>query len=161
MRKLVLFGAAGVAVIAAFAACDDDEPTGPASVTYTAQLSGAKERPNPTNSTATGTATFVHTGNTVTYTVSVNGLTTPATLAHIHLGDSTVAGGILVDLAPTSLQSGTIATGSINLAAPIVHGTSTITGDSLLVLFNNRRSYVNVHTSTFPGGEIRGQVVRQ
>ena len=33
--------------------------------------------------------------------------------------------------------------------------------DSLLVLMRNGHAYVNVHTVAHPGGEIRGQVVKQ
>jgi len=33
--------------------------------------------------------------------------------------------------------------------------------DSLLVLLRNGQAYVNVHTTANPGGEIRGQLVRQ
>jgi hypothetical protein len=32
--------------------------------------------------------------------------------------------------------------------------------DSLRTLFNNGKSYVNIHTSANPGGEIRGNVTR-
>ena len=33
--------------------------------------------------------------------------------------------------------------------------------DSLVVLMRNGMAYLNVHTTAFPGGEIRGQIVEQ
>ena len=57
-----------------------------------------------------------------------------------------------------AVQTGQVASGTINLDQPIVSGASSITGDSLLVLLGNGNAYTNVHTAANPGGEIRGQI---
>ena len=39
--------------------------------------------------------------------------------------------------------------------------TATVSGDSLRKLLDLGLLYVNVHSQTFQGGEIRGQITRQ
>lgn len=162
MKYRFILGAAALGSAAAFSACGSDSPaavvTTP-SVTYVAQLSGANEKPNPTVSTATGTATYTLTGNSLSYIVSVNGLTAPATASHIHVGGAAVSGAVIVPYVTGSVQSGNLTSGTIDLSTTVSNGTSTITGDSLKVLLNNGNAYTNVHTSSSPGGEIRGQIL--
>ncbi|HET7186973.1 MAG TPA: CHRD domain-containing protein [Gemmatimonadaceae bacterium] len=158
--RVRLFASATVLAAAGFVACNDST-TAPASTTFIATMTGANERPTPNTSTATGTATYVLTGNLLSYVVTVNGLTAPASGAHIHVGASTVAGPIVVPYTVSATQSGVVSTGTIDLTFPIASGNSTITGDSLKVLLNNGNAYTNVHNSSFPGGEIRGQIIKQ
>ena len=159
MRSRILLGA--VLSVVAIAACGSDNSVTVQSTTYATTLTGAKERPTPNASTATGTATFVLVGSTLTYTVTATGLSANITGSHIHVGSTDVSGGIVSDLTQTGTQTGTVVSGSINLALPIVRGTSTITGDSLKVLLNNGNAYVNIHTVTNPGGEVRGNLTKQ
>ena len=164
MFSRVILGASAVASVAAFAACGsssgvvvDTTPT----VTYISQLSGANEKPNANASTATGTATYTLKGNTLSFVVTVNGLAAPATASHIHVGSAAVAGAVIFPFVTGSVQSGNLTAGTIDLSTTVANGTTTITGDSLKVLFNNGNAYTNVHTSANPGGEIRGQIVKQ
>ena len=149
--------------LAAFAACGSDTPTTvtPVAITYKASLNGANERPNPNTSAATGTATYTLTGNSLSYIVTVSGLTGPATASHIHVGAADKAGGVIVPYVTGSVASGNITSGTIDLSQAISNGTTSITGDSLKVLLNNGNAYTNVHTSQFGGGEIRGQIIKQ
>jgi len=158
--RLRLFASATMLAAAGFVACNDST-TAPASTTFVATLTGANERPTPNTSTATGTATYVLTGNLLSYVVTVNGLTAPASGAHIHVGASTVAGPIVVPYTVSATQSGVVTSGTIDLTYPIVSGNTTITGDSLKVLLNNGNAYTNVHNGSFPSGEIRGQILKQ
>ena len=158
--RVRLLASATLLATAGFVACNDST-TAPASTTFIATMTGANERPTPNTSTATGTATYVLTGNLLSYVVTVNGLTAPASGAHIHVGASSVAGPIVVPYTVSATQSGVVSTGTIDLTFPIASGNSTITGDSLKVLLNNGNAYTNVHNSAFPGGEIRGQIVKQ
>jgi CHRD domain len=156
---LTVMAVAGAAVVAA---CGSDGTTEVVpSTTYVSTLSAANERPNPNTSTATGTATYVLTGNTLTYTVSVNGLSGPATASHIHVGSAAVAGGVIVGYVTAAVQSGTVASGSVDLTQPVVVGASVVPGDSLKKLLETGNAYTNVHTALNPGGEIRGQIIKQ
>lgn len=154
------FASATILVAVGFVACNDTT-TAPVSTTFVATMTGANERPTPNTSTATGTATYVLTGNLLSYVVTVNGLTAPASGAHIHVGASTIAGPVVVPYTVSATQSGVVSSGTIDLSFPIVSGNSSITGDSLKVLLNNGNAYTNVHNASFPGGEIRGQILKQ
>jgi len=122
-------------------------------------MTGAKEQPLPVPTSATGSATFeLLAGNSVRFDVKVAGLT-GATMAHIHTAPADSVGPIAV-----TLFSGTTATGP--LTGTLANGTFSgsnielpgMTLDSLLTLMRLGRAYVNVHTSTRPNGEIRGQI---
>lgn len=158
--RLIASAAILTAVGGGFIACNDSS-TGPDSITYIATLSGANEKPNAVATAATGTATYTLTGNTLTYTITVTGLSSTTTMSHIHVGSSAVAGPIVVPYTVYAIQNGLVSTGSIDLTNPVASGSNTITGDSLKVLLNNGNAYTNVHTTNFPAGEIRGQIVRQ
>jgi hypothetical protein len=122
-------------------------------------LSGAKERPTPVVSTATGSATFeLLAGGTIRYKLNVAGLT-GARMAHIHTAVADSAGPIAVTLftsaTPTGSVTGTLASGTFTSTNITLPGVSF---DSLLTLMRLGRTYVNVHTETNPNGEIRAQI---
>jgi hypothetical protein len=140
-------------------ACSIDGTSATQNATYVATLVGAREVP-PVVTTASGKATFTLTGKSVAYTVTATGFATTLTVGHIHIGDYGVIGVVIVPFTIIA-QSGTVATGSIDLSAPITFNNVTISGDSLRTLFETGQAYVNLHTAAFPGGEIRGQIVSQ
>ncbi len=83
------------------------------------------------------------------------------TQAHIHQGNSSENGPIIVSLfnasTPTGPVSGQIAEGqttAANFVGPL-HGKQL---DNLIALMQNETAYVNVHTEQNPQGEIRGSV---
>jgi CHRD domain len=123
-------------------------------VTYTAPMDGVHETP-PTKVSGTGTATFVLNGNRIRYSLTVLGLTGPATMAHIHVGKVGEAGPPVFFFTIKHIRSGTLAQGYIDLTKM---PSKDISGDSLKTLLANGNAYVNVHTKAHPGGEIRGQV---
>ncbi len=144
-------------------ACDDDDEDvvqPPAPDTFTASLSGANERPTPTTATATGAATFTATTTgttiTITYQVVVTGnMTGAVTAAHIH-GPSD-ANGTASPIVPLTV-AGTGTTGTL------VTGSFTTTGGAttmaqLITLMKAGQTYVNLHTTANPGGEIRGTII--
>ncbi|MBV9858684.1 MAG: CHRD domain-containing protein [Alphaproteobacteria bacterium] len=117
------------------------------SVNLGGTLNGASEVP-PTRSVGTGSASAVLTSQirTLTYTVQYSGLTGPATAAHFHCpADPGANAGVAVPI-------------NGNLASPI-QGSATL-GDSQIQDFLNNKCYVNIHTQAYPGGEIRGQMMR-
>jgi large repetitive protein len=115
----------------------------------TSRLSGNQEVPaRATNASGTFTAEVSTTG-AMTMTVNFSGLTTPVTVAHLHTGAFGSNGPVAVDLIPAVLQSGVTSgnfTGTVQLTAAQI--ASLKAGDL----------YINIHTSTYPGGEIRGQL---
>lgn len=171
MRRFVMPLLLGVVFTAV--ACDDDDPTGPATETFRATLNGANERPTARTTPATGVADFTLRRDTLRWSVAMSSITN-VTAAHIHIGGATEAGGVILGLTP-----GTTGVNNSLLAGFVTRSTFTapgapnqgVTFDSLLVLMRNGNGYVNVHTNNtandptnntgpgdFPGGEIRGQV---
>ena len=155
IRSLVFMSLA----ICPLASCSSDTVIASQNATYVATLSGAREVP-AVQTAATGVATFIRAGTSVTYTVSASGFTTPLTVGHVHIGAAGVIGSVIVPFTILA-QSGTVASGSIDLSVPITQGNITISGDSLRTLFETGMTYVNLHTAAYPGGEIRGQIVKQ
>ena len=117
----------------------------PFSLTY----SGANENP-PNASAATGTitGTFDDFTNRIFYTVSFSGLTTNTTGAHFHAPAALGANaGIIIPF--TGFPAATSGTYS---------GSAVVTDLQKTQLFAGLW-YANIHSSTYPGGEIRVQVV--
>ncbi|HYI11427.1 MAG TPA: CHRD domain-containing protein [Thermoanaerobaculia bacterium] len=119
----------------------------PATVTLTAALNGANERPNPGDADGVGFAvvTFDRVANTVTYSLVSQGIAAPVA-AHIHRGTADVAGPVIIDFAPTFTNGA--ATGSVGATNALINE----------VISNPGAFYVNIHTPEFPGGAIRGQL---
>jgi hypothetical protein len=156
LKAVALIAALGSASIVA--ACgDDDDPTDPEEEEFAVIMSGSAERPNPVTTTATGSAELEFTGSgSISFSINVNGLSGPATMAHIH-GPATTsaAAGILVTFTNLSTSpSGQLATGTITAT----DNPGTVSLDSLKTLFRNGNAYINVHTAANPGGEVRGQI---
>src|SRR5713101_4933701 len=135
-------------------ACKDTTTTAiPSSVEiYTATLNGANERPNPVTTTATGAATFTVLGNLVSWKVDITSAIDSVIIGHIHDGTADVAGGVIVNLSPTPTGVGFTGTVAIGSATVV---------DSVLTLMRAGNTYVNIHTKKNPGGEIRGQLIKQ
>lgn len=125
-----------------------------ATVIYTATLTGGAERPTPNASPGTGTATLTvdDVAGTWTLTGSFSGLLGTSSNAHIHGPATTAAAATVVkQLQFTSGVTAGSITGS-DVAS------SAFTGTQLADLAN-QLYYVNLHSASFPGGELRGQLV--
>lgn len=162
MHSRLMFGVGTLLVVLAVGSCSDDVGI---TVTerFAATLNGANEKPTAVTTTATGTAEFTYIADipALFYHINVVGIDS-ATVAHIHgPADANTPAGVIVNLftGPTKPIgfTGILAQGVVGeFGAPV--GMSM---DSLLVLLRNGNAYVNVHTRTNPGGEIRGQISRQ
>lgn len=135
-------------VIASLAAAALTGNASAALFTYNFTLDGLQEVP-PNASPALGTAvvTLDTDTNFLTWDVSFSGLTAPMTAAHFHSpAPPGVNAGVALGIAGAGGTAGNIV-GSANISAAFEQHIL----DGL--------AYINIHTSTFPGGEIRGQVV--
>ena len=121
-----------------------DHPGG-GGVPLTATLTGAAEVPGPGDPDGSGFATLrLNPGQEeICYELTVEGIA-PASMAHIHSGQVTEAGGIEVHLAaPTSGTS----SACVTVARELI----------LAIIRNPEKYYVNVHNATYPRGAVRGQ----
>lgn len=118
----------------------------PAVVPYVrfASLEGGQEVPaNAT--TAKGTATFSVNPTTKVLTGSVTTSGLDGTASHIHDGARGVAGPVVIPL-----QGGTGGVWTVPA--------NTVLTDAQYASLQANNYYVNVHSSAFPGGEVRGQI---
>ena len=120
---------------------------GAAIIHMEATLSGDQEVP-PTTSTGTGfaTVTLDDVSNLLSWDVSWSGLTGPAIAMHFH------GPALFFQNAPPVVDIGAIS----GLTSPSI-GSTTITASQASELLEGLW-YINIHTSDFPPGEIRGQV---
>ncbi len=111
-----------------------------------AHMTGAQETP-PNASPGTGTTEItVNVGQSeICWSLTVQNLLAAVTAAHIHVAPVGVAGPIVVPLTPPTSGSS--------------HGCGTVDNDLAKdILQHSEAYYVNVHTTLFPAGEIRGQL---
>lgn len=141
--------------------------------TVQAELRGYEE--NPTLSTAAQgmfRAYIDPVAQQIRYQLSYAGLTGEVRQAHIHLGARGTNGGVIVflcqtatnvdptGLAPMCPVSGTVM-GTITMAGvigPAAQGVQAGSFDDLVAAIRAGAAYANVHSGTYPGGELRGQL---
>ena len=135
---------------------------------FSASLVGANEVP-PINTAGSGAFGMQIVGSNITFSLSFSDLSSTLSVAHIHFAPSQVAGGVMIFLCGGGGQpdcpattAGTI-TGTItaaNVTGPITQGINAGDLDSALEAVRAGLGYVNMHTTNFAGGEIRGQIKR-
>jgi hypothetical protein len=141
-----------------------------------ALLTGYEETPAAVSTTGRGVfvATIDPDGGAIHYRETFSGLQAPVTQSHIHVGQLSITGSVVIflcqtatnpdptGLAPQCPQEGTVS-GTIRAANVIAGATATqqlAAGDLSAVITAIRAgaAYANVHTQVSPGGEIRGQI---
>ena len=131
--------------------------------TFVGEMSGFQETPG-TATLAKGFAGIQvsHDGTTVYYSITVTDASTNLIAAHLHFGPPGEAGPIVVALCTANTTpcqtEGMVAQGSFT--ADKFEGP--FQNDSLQRLIDEARAgniYANVHSTKFPGGEARGQLV--
>lgn len=110
-----------------------------------AAMTGAAEVP-PVTTSATGTCWVAVNPFTKAVAGRIEHTVAGASAAHVHRGSATVAGPVVIPL--TSPSAGLF----------VIPASTTIT-DEVLARFMEGNTYCNVHSPTFPGGEVRGQLV--
>ena len=126
---------------------------------YFTPLTGMEEVP-PVNTNSTGIALFDLLDNHINFKVNVTMLENIKS-AHIHLGEFGQNGEIIVSLlnssSPINIHNGTLVKGQL-IATDLVGSLKGKTINDLVKLFNNTKTYLNIHTKQYPNGEIRGQI---
>ncbi len=169
MKRLYAILVAGVVVASLLATfvmsvrADDQGPQ------FKAVLSGFEETPTLSSpATGTFTASLVG-GSELDYKLTYSGFTTMVLFAHIHLGRAAIAGGVMAFLCsgggkPACPQGSGTVTGTIkasDIIGPSGQGVSAGQFDKFVTALEAGAAYVNVHSTTFQGGEIRGQIESQ
>ena len=115
-------------------------------ITFQATLNGMSEVP-PNNSTSTGVATLTYdtVAKVFDIVVTYSGIT--PTASHIHKGAPGVAGGVVFGFTNP-------------LTSPITYHSPVLTTVQQNDLYTGQY-YVNIHSSAYPDGEIRGQLIRK
>ena len=145
-------------------------------ITFHSDLIGANEVP-PSGSPGSGfvAVTVDDVANTIHFDANFSGLLAPTTAAHIHcctppganqpvaVGPGTLPGfplGVMsgsYDFTLDLLDAGTYTAGFItNFGGGTVEGAR----DAIIQRLIAGETYFNIHTEMFPGGEIRGQLMR-
>lgn len=155
----VLMIAAGIAQAAVFS--------------FEADLSGPAEAP-PNASPGIGTALFTYddSAHTLSFSVSFSGLTGVTTASHIHAATTTPGtgtAGVATQVPTFSAFPLGVTTGSFSQTLDLTQassynpsyvtahgGTPAGAETALISAINGGQAYLNIHTATFPGGEIRG-----
>src|SRR5215469_15361303 len=136
MRRdpIIKCGLAALLLVTGAHIANADKPT---SQEYDAQLTGFSEigsLATPTGATLTtgsGNLTLVVQGNIAQYSLTLSGLTSNITQAHIHFGQKHVAGGIFVFLC-TNLNNGPAGTQTCSTSATSGTVTGTITAANII-----------------------------
>lgn len=111
---------------------------------YEFPLSGLEEVPqNASPATGFAIVDLDTDTNLLSWTIEYSGLVAPISAAHFHEGAFGVNGSVRVNIGP--------------LASPMIGSAAVTDSFESAILAGN--AYLNIHSSVFPGGEIRGQVV--
>ena len=158
MKRKRLFAALFLAVLVALALA------GPA---WAAKIGGADQGGRPFSTVLTGEAEVNDDGvpnqgdldgtgsakitvnlgqEEVCFELSVAGITLPATGAHIHEGVAGENGPVVVPLEPPDANG--VSSGCVEVSREL----------ALAIIQDPENYYVNVHTSDFPAGALRGQL---
>jgi hypothetical protein len=136
---------------------------------FVATYSGSQE--NPVNGSAGfGTGLITLDGNLLTFNITFGGLSANVSDAHIHCCSGPgVNAGVAVGFVSTGFPLG-VTSGSyshtFDLTNAGIYSAGFLAGSggtaagaaARLIAGLNGQSYLNIHTTAFPGGEIRGNV---
>lgn len=152
---IVTFAALGLT------ACSDDPQE-----KYVAELRGSNEVP-PNSSTAVGRVVLLvsRDGSHAEYSVEASGLTGGIRGGHFHRAEAGVNGGIVLSFFfnedGSENRAPTPGTTDLEINKAIGRTVTKAQLDPILGDLRAGNIYANIHTPNFPGGEIRGQMIRQ
>lgn len=168
-RILLLVLALGVGLVLGGAALatgnDKDKDKSKGGGSSSARLDGYQETPS-ISTAGRGDFSAKVEGTTITFRLRYDGLEGGAVAqAHLHFGQQHVSGGVSAFLCggggkPACPASGTVE-GTIvpaDVVGPAGQGIAAGQFDELVRAIRAGAVYANVHTATYPAGEIRGQL---
>jgi hypothetical protein len=169
MRRLLVLAFAAASLVAVVAA---PLVAGDGARRFSTKLTGFNEVPS-LSTAASGSFSARIDGDRVHWRLSYRNLEGDITQAHIHVGQAGVNGGISVFFC-TNLGNGPAGTPACPPSPAEISGTFTaadVIGPTaqgvapgefaeLVRAIRGGVTYANVHSTKFPGGEIRGRVVR-
>jgi hypothetical protein len=132
-------------------------------VRMTATLTGGEENPAVLTG-AVGTADLgIDVGNReLTVSLRIFNIASGTTAGHIHVAPRGVNGPVVIDFPIPTARSGDLSlnfrVGAGQFRAQPTIGINSI--DDVIQAITGGGAYVNIHTTTNPGGEIRGQLAR-
>ena len=140
---------------------DEDEDGNGGLGNHSAMSFGARLRPGqevpPVVSDGQGRVSFDVDGTTVAFKLHWEDLTSQATMAHIHCGATGVAGPVGVTLFMGAMGKDGTVRGTFT-APDTGNSCGWVTLADVLGAVFSGNTYVNVHSTNFPAGEIRGQL---
>jgi len=121
----------------------------PTSFIFTIDLDGAQAS-TPSTATGYGIGTLDTSTNVLTVSGQFTELIGNVTVAHVHRAPAGSNGPVVFPLSITDYGTDSIG----------FFGSGTLGAGALNDLLSNDGLYVNIHSSTYGGGEIRGQIIR-
>lgn len=130
-------------------------------VTMAATLSGGEETPALlTGAVGTASVSVDTVNEELAVTLALFNFATGTTAGHIHIAPRGVAGPVVINFPIPTARTGDLAlTFRANASSFVPRpeiGINSMT-DAIQAIINGN-AYVNIHTSQFPAGEIRGQL---
>jgi hypothetical protein len=145
MRKLLV-----VLVVLAFAFAAAPTFADDGGRPFTTTLTGANEVPGPGDPDASGTASLtLNPGQgTVCFDLTWAGIDGTVVAAHIHAAPAGVAGPVVVPLFAGAFSGTDSASACVSADRDLV----------LAIIQSPENYYVNIHSTVFPAGAVRGQL---
>ena len=141
MRAILALAVAGLTIGVAMAGAQSSKNE------FDATMKGSNESPKGP-AKASGTFHVEFKNGQACYRMSVRALGAKPIAAHIHSAVRGKAGNVVVPLKQPNTGNGGVSAACVNAARDVVSA----------IKASPAKFYVNVHTSDFPGGAIRGQL---
>lgn len=152
MRTKMTTGILGILTLVFAVGCDknddDDKPGTTVVKEWSVPMDVKFENPSPAGRMETGSAELqLHSDNTLSYHIMISNLAAgdAITAGHLHTGDAITNGSVILNLNPVFTNG--MATGVV-----------TVDRQSLVDSIKSGAVYINLHTTLFPAGLIRGQL---